>query len=80
MIDRYGFRKLEAFFAFLISVMAVAFGYEVNLFFLILKKRYIFLKTLYFFMKKIKFLVFCRKTRRIGYCERNDHSVVSKLR
>ena len=28
MIDRFGFRKLELVFAFLISVMAVTFGYE----------------------------------------------------
>ncbi|KAK6740123.1 hypothetical protein RB195_008538 [Necator americanus] len=27
-LDRYGIRKLEAFFVFLISVMAVTFGYE----------------------------------------------------
>uniref|UniRef100_A0A0B7A7P2 Protein Malvolio n=1 Tax=Arion vulgaris TaxID=1028688 RepID=A0A0B7A7P2_9EUPU len=28
LLDRYGLRKLEAFFAFLITVMAVMFGYE----------------------------------------------------
>lgn len=28
LLDRYGLRKLEAFFGFLISVMAVTFGYE----------------------------------------------------
>ncbi len=27
-LDRYGLRKLELFFAFLISVMALTFGYE----------------------------------------------------
>lgn len=27
-LDRYGLRKLEAFFCFLITVMAVTFGYE----------------------------------------------------
>ncbi|KAM7431437.1 hypothetical protein ABFA07_017999 [Porites harrisoni] len=27
-LDKYGLRKLEAFFGFLISVMAIAFGYE----------------------------------------------------
>lgn len=27
-LDRYGLRKLEAFFGFLISVMALTFGYE----------------------------------------------------
>lgn len=27
-LDRYGLRKLEAFFAFLIAVMAFTFGYE----------------------------------------------------
>lgn len=27
-IDKYGLRKLEAFFAFLITVMAISFGYE----------------------------------------------------
>ena len=28
LLDKYGMRKLEAFFAFLITVMAVTFGYE----------------------------------------------------
>ncbi|XP_012945013.1 natural resistance-associated macrophage protein 2 [Aplysia californica] len=28
LLDRYGLRKLEAFFAFLITVMAIMFGYE----------------------------------------------------
>ncbi|GFU00299.1 natural resistance-associated macrophage protein 2 [Nephila pilipes] len=28
LLDKYGLRKLEAFFAFLISVMAITFGYE----------------------------------------------------
>ncbi|KAL5006553.1 hypothetical protein ScPMuIL_015359 [Solemya velum] len=28
LLDKYGLRKLEAFFAFLITVMAVTFGYE----------------------------------------------------
>lgn len=27
-LDRYGLRKLEAFFAFLIAIMAITFGYE----------------------------------------------------
>ena len=27
-LDRYGLRKLEAFFGFLITIMAVMFGYE----------------------------------------------------
>ena len=27
-LDRYGLRKLEAFFGFLITVMAITFGYE----------------------------------------------------
>lgn len=31
-LDKYGLRKLELFFGLLISVMAVTFGYEVNLF------------------------------------------------
>ncbi|KAJ8314880.1 hypothetical protein KUTeg_007030, partial [Tegillarca granosa] len=31
LIDKYGLRKLEAFFAFLIFVMAVTFGYEVRI-------------------------------------------------
>ena len=29
LLDKYGLRKLEAFFGFLITVMAVTFGYEV---------------------------------------------------
>ena len=29
-LENYGLRKLEAFFAFLIAVMAFSFGYEVN--------------------------------------------------
>nr|XP_042910980.1 protein Malvolio [Parasteatoda tepidariorum]XP_042910981.1 protein Malvolio [Parasteatoda tepidariorum]XP_042910982.1 protein Malvolio [Parasteatoda tepidariorum]XP_042910983.1 protein Malvolio [Parasteatoda tepidariorum] len=29
-LDKYGLRKLEAFFAFLIAVMAITFGYEVR--------------------------------------------------
>lgn len=29
LLDRYGLRKLELFFGFLITVMAVTFGYEV---------------------------------------------------
>lgn len=28
LLDKYGLRKLEAFFAFLISIMAITFGYE----------------------------------------------------
>lgn len=28
-LDKYGLRKLELFFGFLITVMAVTFGYEV---------------------------------------------------
>ena len=32
LLDKYGLRKLEAFFGFLITVMAITFGYEVNLF------------------------------------------------
>uniref|UniRef100_T1J8H3 chitinase n=1 Tax=Strigamia maritima TaxID=126957 RepID=T1J8H3_STRMM len=28
LLDKYGLRKLEAFFAFLITVMAISFGYE----------------------------------------------------
>lgn len=28
LLDKYGLRKLEAFFAFLIAVMAISFGYE----------------------------------------------------
>lgn len=31
-LDKYGLRKLELFFGLLISVMAVTFGYEVDLF------------------------------------------------
>lgn len=31
MLDKYGLRKLELLFGFLISVMAVTFGYEVNI-------------------------------------------------
>ena len=31
LLDKYGLRKLEAFFGFLITVMAVTFGYEVTL-------------------------------------------------
>jgi NRAMP (natural resistance-associated macrophage protein)-like metal ion transporter len=38
LLDKYGLRKLEVLFGFLITVMAVTFGYEVcniyNLFFL----------------------------------------------
>ena len=30
MVDKYGMRKLEAFFCFLITVMGVMFGYEVS--------------------------------------------------
>ena len=30
LLENYGLRKLEAFFAFLIAVMAFSFGYEVN--------------------------------------------------
>lgn len=30
MLDKYGLRKLEFLFGFLISVMAVTFGYEVS--------------------------------------------------
>lgn len=29
LLDKYGLRKLEAFFAVLIAIMAVTFGYEV---------------------------------------------------
>lgn len=29
LLDKYGLRKLEAFFAFLILIMVVTFGYEV---------------------------------------------------
>lgn len=31
-LDKYGLRKLELFFGLLISVMAITFGYEVDLF------------------------------------------------
>lgn len=31
MLDKYGLRKLELLFGFLITVMAVTFGYEVSL-------------------------------------------------
>jgi natural resistance-associated macrophage protein len=31
LLDKYGLRKLEAFFCFLIAVMAITFGYEVQL-------------------------------------------------
>ena len=34
LLDKYGLRKLEAFFGFLITVMAVTFGYEVCILFL----------------------------------------------
>ena len=30
LLDKYGLRKLEAFFGFLISVMALSFGTEVE--------------------------------------------------
>lgn len=30
-LDKYGLRKLELFFGFLITVMAITFGYEVDL-------------------------------------------------
>lgn len=30
LLDKYGLRKLELFFGFLITVMAVTFGYEVK--------------------------------------------------
>lgn len=29
LLDKYGLRKLELFFGFLITVMAITFGYEV---------------------------------------------------
>lgn len=32
LLDKYGLRKLEAFFGFLITVMAITFGYEVSKF------------------------------------------------
>lgn len=32
MLDKYGLRKLEFLFGFLITVMAVSFGYEVSSF------------------------------------------------
>ena len=31
LLDKYGLRKLEAFFGFLITVMAVTFGYQVGM-------------------------------------------------
>lgn len=31
MLDKYGLRKLEFLFGFLITVMAVTFGYEVSI-------------------------------------------------
>lgn len=34
MLDKYGLRKLEMLFGFLIAVMAITFGYEVNIDFL----------------------------------------------
>ena len=30
LLDKYGLRKLELFFGFLITAMAVSFGYEVK--------------------------------------------------
>lgn len=30
LLDKYGLRKLELFFGFLITVMALSFGYEVQ--------------------------------------------------
>jgi Mn2+/Fe2+ NRAMP family transporter len=38
-LDKYGLRKLEAFFGLLIAVMAVTFGYEVSSIILIQHKR-----------------------------------------
>lgn len=32
LLDKYGLRKLELFFGFLITVMAISFGYEVNIY------------------------------------------------
>ena len=34
LLDKYGLRKLELFFGFLITVMALSFGYEVSIFLL----------------------------------------------
>ena len=31
LLDKYGLRKLEAFFGILITVMAITFGYEVSI-------------------------------------------------
>lgn len=31
LLDKYGLRKLEAFFALLIATMAIMFGYEVSI-------------------------------------------------
>jgi NRAMP (natural resistance-associated macrophage protein)-like metal ion transporter len=31
LLDKYGLRKLELFFGFLITVMAITFGYEVSI-------------------------------------------------
>lgn len=31
LLDKYGLRKLELLFGFLISVMAISFGYEVRI-------------------------------------------------
>lgn len=30
LLDRYGLRKLELFFGFLITIMAITFGYQVS--------------------------------------------------
>ena len=38
LLDKYGLRKLEAFFGFLITVMAVTFGYEVTIIILALRE------------------------------------------
>ena len=31
LLDKYGLRKLEAFFGLLITIMAITFGYEVSM-------------------------------------------------
>ena len=33
LLDKYGLRKLELFFGFLITIMAITFGYEVYIFY-----------------------------------------------
>lgn len=75
LLDKYGLRKLEFFFGFLIAVMGLSFGYEVSL-----VLDFLVMNSPNNYPNKYVVLVFCSGTKGVRCVGGNGNTMVFWLR